>query len=78
MIIIKKFSRLPVITGVCQGMITGPILLNIFNNDLDVGKECTLSKDTKLRRVVDTLDGFAAIQSVINKLEKWVERKLNK
>ena len=54
----------------------GLLLFNIFNNDIDSVFECTLNMfvdDTKMWGVVDTSEGWDAIQRDLERLELQAE-----
>lgn len=62
-----------------RGPVPAQILFNISINNPDNETDCTLSNiadDTKLGGVADMPESCAAIQSDLDRLEKWTDRNL--
>ena len=73
----EESSWRPVISGVSQGSVLGPILFLIYINDLEneIGSNILkFADDTKMFRRVESQEDRHQLQSDLNKLVKWAEK----
>ena len=74
-----KSKSAPVISGIPQGSVLGPLLFVIYINDLpeEVTSNVFLfADDTKILRQVTSADDAIALQDDLNSLERWSEKWL--
>ena len=75
----EKSEEAPVISGIPQGTVLGPLLFVVYINDLldNISSNGLLyADDTKIFRQIDSKYDAEALQSDIKKLEEWTDKWL--
>lgn len=71
-----RSTRFSVLSGVPQGSILGPLLFNIYMNDVcdSMDVEVLLyADDMKIYRKIDSVDDCLVLQGNVNRLERWCQ-----